>query len=47
LLERVGIGRTHVWMLIALSIVEVINGYKIVMSKFFFNIVSLISPYLK
>lgn len=32
LLERVGIGSTHIWMIFALSVVEIINGYKIVMS---------------
>lgn len=47
LLERIGVGPTHVWMIIALSLVEIINGYKIVMSKLLSYTVSLISPHLK
>lgn len=46
LLERIGIGPTHVWMIATLSVVEIINGYKIVMSTLLFYIVSLISPIL-
>lgn len=34
LLERIGVGPTHIWIIIALSLTEIINGYKIVMSKF-------------
>ena len=47
LLERIGIGPTHVWMIATLSVVEIINGYKIVMSTLLFYKVSLISPHLK
>lgn len=47
LLERIGIGPTHVCMIAALSLAEIINGYKIVMSISLFYIVSLISPHLK